>query len=582
MSTFQDLGLNPMILQALAELGFEIPTPIQIKAIPHLINTGNDLMALAQTGTGKTAAFALPVIQQLEAVSGDVQALILCPTRELAIQVAKDVDRFMKYLSDFSVVPVFGGERIDKQIRLLKRRPQIVVGTPGRVNDLIRRRVLKVGSIKWLVLDEADEMLNMGFKEELDEILETMPEDKQVLLFSATMDRNVRRIADNYMRNPDDITVGDKNKGADNVEHFYYVVHERDRYQALRRIADMHPDIHGIVFCRTRRETQQVADKLIQDGYSAEAIHGEVSQDQRTHVMNRFRDKKVQLLVATDVAARGIDVSGLTHIVNYNLPESTEAYVHRSGRTGRAHNSGISLVIVNMRERHKIRSLERKIGKSFEQGKIPSGADICERQLFNLVETVKKVEVNEAQIGKYLDLISKKFEHLDRSELIKKFVSVEFNRFLEHYQNAVDLNSNVTKDKGRRFEKSSMLFARINLNVGRNIGLGVKDLLQFLNSQPELKGVEIGGIDISKNSTMLEIDEKFKDKLLDCMDGADMDGVEIKALCEETGVQSSRDHSRGGRGKSSRGYKGGSGRNSGGYNRNRDRGGNKSKRRKRF
>ncbi len=329
------------------------------------------------------------------------------------------------------------------------------------------------------------------------------------------MDRDVRRIASNYMDKPEDITVGEKNKGSDNVQHFYYVVREKDRYQALRRIADVNPDIHGIVFCRTRRETQMVADKLIQDHYSAEAIHGEISQEQRTHVMNRFRDKKVQLLVATDVAARGIDVSGLTHVINYNLPESTEAYVHRSGRTGRAHNLGVSLVIVNMKEKYKIRALERKIGKDFEQGKIPNGADICERQLFSLIDKVCNVEVAEEQIGKYLDLINKKFEGMERDQLIKKFVSVEFNRFLEHYQDAVDLNKNVSKDKPAG-NKSGILFARFNVSIGKQDGLNVKELLQFLNEQPELKGVEFGNIEIMKDCTLFEVDERYQKQVMDC------------------------------------------------------------------
>ena len=407
MTTFKDFGLSPMILQALAEIGFEIPTAIQSKTIPHLINVENDLIALAQTGTGKTAAFSLPIIQQLDEMDQDVQALILCPTRELAIQIAKDIESYTKYIPGFSVASVYGGERMDTQVRALKKHPQIVVGTPGRVGDMINRGKLKIHAIRWLVLDEADEMLNMGFKEDLDKILETTPEDKQVLLFSATMNKQIRRIASNYMNKPEDITVGEKNKGADNVQHFYYVVHEKDRYQALKRIADLNPDIHGIVFCRTRIETQKVADMLVKDQYSAEAIHGEISQTQRTHVMNKFKDKKIQLLVATDVAARGIDVDKLTHVINYSLPESGDSYVHRSGRTGRAHNDGSSLLIVNMRERHRIRDLERKIGKPFEKVHIPTGADICEKQLFSLIDRICNIEVNESQIDKYMSLISK-------------------------------------------------------------------------------------------------------------------------------------------------------------------------------
>ena len=551
MTKFKDLGLTPMILQALTDIGFETPTPIQAKTIPHLINSNNDLIALAQTGTGKTAAFSLPVIQQLKDNEKSVQCLILCPTRELAIQITSDIDTFVKYLPDVSVTAVYGGERIDLQMRSLKKNPQIVVGTPGRVNDLIKRRSLHIDSIKWLVLDEADEMLNMGFKEELDEILETTPKDKQVLLFSATMNKQIRRIANNYMRNPEDITVGDKNKGADSVQHFYYMVHEKDRYQALRRIADVHPDIHGIIFCRTRHETQQIADKLIQDHYSAEAIHGDISQSQRTQVMNRFKEKKIQFLVATDVAARGIDVAGLTHVINYNLPDRVEAYVHRSGRTGRANNVGVSIVIVNMREKHKIKMLEREIGKQFEKGKIPTGGDICEMQLFSLVDKVCNVDVNEVQINKYLSSINKKFEAMDRDELIKKFVSVEFNRFLDHYKDAIDLNSVVSSDRNEQsFDKSGVLFARFNINAGTDSGLNVKDLLHFLNDYPGLRGVEIGNINLRRDHTLFEVDEQFKDLVMESFKGADMGGSPVKIVCEQTGVRSSR--SGGGRRNSGR------------------------------
>jgi len=569
MTTFKDLGLNPMILQALEEIGFETPTPIQTKAIPHLMSSTRDLIAMAQTGTGKTAAFSLPIIQQLDR-GNQVQALILCPTRELAIQIANDIKNFMKYLPGFEVMAIFGGERMDKQISGMRRNPQIVVGTPGRVNDFINRKILKIDAIRWLVLDEADEMLNMGFKEELDEILKTTPADKQVLLFSATMNPPIRRIADNYMNKPEDITAGDKNKGSDNVEHFYYVVHEKDRYQALRRIADMNPDIHGIVFCRTRHETQDIADKLIQDHYSAEAIHGDISQEQRIHVMNRFRDKKVQLLIATDVAARGIDVNGLTHIINYNLPDKSESYVHRSGRTGRASNIGISLVIVNMREQYRIRDLERKIGKTFEKGFVPSGKDICERQLFSLIDKICNVEVNEDQINGYLAAISKKLEHLDRDELVKKFVSMEFNRFLEHYKGAVDLNSQEKSDRRQNSSVSSMLFAKFKINVGKSSGLNVKDLLVFLNSQPGLRGVEIGNVDLQSDSSFFEIDQRVKDKTLESLSRSTLNGVKVQAICEKTDLPSSRSFSSR---SFSRGRSGGGGRGNGGGER-RDSGSN--------
>ncbi len=532
MIKFSDIGLNPMILQALDDLEFETPTPIQTKIIPHLIDSKKDLIALAQTGTGKTAAFALPIIQQVDEKDDFVQALVLCPTRELAMQVASDIKNFTKYSKNVSVVAVYGGARIDLQIKELKKKPQIVVGTPGRLNDLINRRVLKLHFIKWLVLDEADEILDMGFKDELDEILGNIPDTRQMLLFSATLNDPVRRIASNYMKKPDEITVGNKNMGADNVQHFYYVIHEKDRYQALKRIADYNPDIHGIVFCRTRRETQNIADKLVRDGYSAEAIHGEISQAQRTNVMDRFRSKKTQLLVATDVAARGIDVSGLTHIINYNLPEKIESYVHRSGRTGRANSSGISLLIVNMKEKFKIKVLEKKIGKSFEKKSIPEGKDICEKQLFKLIERIRNTEVNEKQIGRYLDLINKKFEDLDRDELIKKFVSVEFNAFLDHYKDAVDLNSGVSK--------SSMLFARFSLNLGKNSGMTVKRLFAILNENPAFKNVEIGDIDLKADKTVFEVDQRFESQILEFFNNKKTDGVKLKIVCEKRGLESSR------------------------------------------
>ena len=535
---FTDLGLNPMILQALEEIGFETPTPVQSKTIPHLINSDKDLIGLAQTGTGKTAAFSLPIIQQMDTNNQSVQALILCPTRELAIQITKDIEKFIKYTNRASVTTVYGGARIDTQIRALKKNPQIVVGTPGRVNDMIKRKILKINAINWLVLDEADEMLNMGFKEELDEILKTTPGDKQVLLFSATMDRSIRRIANNYMKKPEEITIGSKNKGADNVEHFYYVVHERDRYQALRRIADANPKIRGIVFCRTRRETQKVADQLMADHYSAEAIHGEISQNQRTNTMDRFKKGKTQLLVATDVAARGIDVNELSHVINYNLPDSSEAYLHRSGRTGRAHNTGVSLVIVNMREKHRVRSLENKIGKSFEQSKIPTGSDICEKQLFNLMDKICKVEIDEAQIEKYIKVINKKFEDLSKEEIIKKVVSTEFGRFIEHYKNAPDLNSNVGKnDSGR---KSSTLFSRFKINIGKDEGLNIKELFNYLNSQKELKRADFGNIDIDRGFTLFEVDQNFKKEVMSVFQNAEIYNVKVKIECEATGIVSTR------------------------------------------
>ncbi len=538
MSTFQDLGLNPMIVQALTDIGFEKPTPIQGQAIPHLINSERDLVALARTGTGKTAAFSLPIIEKINSDDNDLQALMLSPTRELAIQIAKDIQTYLKYLPGIKVQAVYGGERIDHQIRALKKRPQIVVGTPGRVYDLLRRKVLKPQNLKWLVLDEADEMLNMGFKEELDNIISKLPEKKQVLLFSATMNKSIRGIARNYMVKPEDIKIENAEAENANVQHYYYVVNERDRYQALRRIADLNPDIYGIVFCRTRRDTQKVADRLIADNYSAEAIHGEISQSQRIHVMNRFRDKQTQILVATDVAARGIDVDNLTHVINYNPPESAEIYVHRSGRTGRAHNSGVSLMIINKREHYKVKQIERQSNKVFEQAKIPSAEDICQNQLFSLVDKVQNVDVNEEEIQKYLPLIQEKLQDMDRDELIKKFFSVEFNRFIQHYQDAEDLNAKASKSSSNDNSRSNYTFSRIKINIGKKQGVNIKSLFKFINSFKSLKGVEVGNITIKELFTLIDLAESYEKAALDEINGISLDGLTLEAKVVEQGIKS--------------------------------------------
>ncbi len=474
MNTFENLGLNPMIQQSLCEMGFKTPTTIQDKTIPLLINSKKDLIALAQTGTGKTAAFSLPIIQQLDEQQKQVQALILCPTRELAMQIAEELKHFTKHSKGINVTPVFGGERMDKQIRALKNNPQIVVGTPGRINDMIKRKILNIEKIKWLVLDEADEMLNMGFKEELDEILISTPKEKQVMLFSATMNAFIRKIANNYMQNPEEISIGTKNSGPKNVKHFYYTVQEKDRYSALKRIADMTPEIHGIIFCRTRLETQEIADKLIQDNYSAEAIHGDMAQEQRIKVMKRFKLKQTKILVATDIAARGIDVEALTHIINYNLPDGAERYIHRSGRTGRADKTGCSLTIINPREHHKIKIIEKKLGTTFEKKKIPEGKEVCEKKLFTLIEKMNNIEVNEDQICKFSKIINEKFNHIKKDEIIKKFISLEFNKVLESYKNAEDLNINFAKQthshrqKNRgSFRNHKRRFNRVNNKIKR-------------------------------------------------------------------------------------------------------------------
>lgn len=515
-TTFEEIGLMPELLKALEEINFTTPTPIQAKTIPHLLESKGDLIALAQTGTGKTAAFSLPIIQKIERGQSNVQALVLCPTRELCLQITNDVNSFLKYVDGVSVTAVYGGEGMERQIRALKKGVQIVIGTPGRVNDMIRRKVLKLEKINTLVLDEADEMLNMGFKEELDEILAQTPGTQQTLLFSATMPKSIASIAHKYMKKPQEISAGTPNAAANKVEHQFYVVHARDKYAALRRILDFHPDIYGIVFCRTRNETAEITDKLIQDHYSAEAIHGDLSQSQRTDVMNRFRKKQTKILAATDVAARGIDVRDLTHIINFSLPDSSETYIHRSGRTGRADKSGISICIINMKETHKVRFIERKTNKAFQHKQIPSGEEICGKQLLNLIERIKNVEVNEAQIAQYLPIINEKLESLSREELIKKFVSIEFNRFLSFYKDAPNLNVSGSHASGgrqgdrswdgdRRERHGSTNAVRLQISVGRRDGFTVKDLFAVFNKQPRLKQVEIGQIDLFNDFSVFEV-----------------------------------------------------------------------------
>ncbi len=424
------MGLSPNLMKGIEELGFKIPTPIQEEIIPIFFEKENDIVGLAQTGTGKTAAFGLPIIEQIDIRNKSVQALILAPTRELCIQISKDLKNYSKYIKGLHVVPVYGGASIDTQIRALKKGAHIIVATPGRMLDLINRKVAKIANVRTVVLDEADEMLNMGFRDDLDSILEKTPGIKRTLLFSATMLKEVARIAKNYMNNPIEITVGTQNAGAENIRHIYYQVHARNRYLVLKRIADINPDIYGIVFCRTRMETKEVADKLIKDGYNADAIHGDLSQSQRDQVMKRFREKSLQMLVATDVAARGIDVNDISHIINYNLPEDNEVYTHRSGRTGRAGKSGISIAIVNYREKNKIPQIEKNIRKNFEKLPVPSGVEICNKQLFKLIDRMEKVVVDEAQIAPFMDIVNKKLEWLSKEQIIKHFVSLEFNRFL--------------------------------------------------------------------------------------------------------------------------------------------------------
>ncbi|WP_440121411.1 DEAD/DEAH box helicase [Tenacibaculum sp. Ill] len=522
MSTFLDLGLQEPINKALTDLGYEKPTVIQEKAIPQIISSTEDLKAFAQTGTGKTAAFSLPIIELADQTSTHTQAIILSPTRELAVQIGKNIEDFSKYLPNLKVATVYGGANIEEQIRKLKKGVQIVVGTPGRTVDLIKRRALKLSNVQWLVLDEADEMLNMGFKDELDQVLEATPNTKQTLLFSATFPREVEDIAKNYMTNPVEVTSGQKNQGSDNVSHEYYLVNEKTRYPALKRVADLNPDIYGIVFCRTRRETQEVANNLIRDGYNADSLHGDLSQAQRDSVMEKFRKKNIQILVATDVAARGLDVNNLTHVINHKLPDQIENYNHRSGRTGRAGNKGISIALVSKKEQGRLRPIERIIKKKFEQTPIPSGKEICQNQLFHLIDKVHNTEVNTDQIEGFLPSIYEKLEDLSREELIQKFVSLEFNTFLSYYENAPDLN-NLSSRENSRGRSSSENMTRFFINLGRKDRLNPAKLIGLINDQNIGDKIEIGAIDILDTFSFFEIDKNFEKETLDAFAANDPD-----------------------------------------------------------
>ena len=438
--SFLNFSLKSELLKSIKELGFNSPTPIQSKVIPHLMSSDQDLIASAQTGTGKTAAFGLPLLDLTNTKVTNVQTLILCPTRELCIQITNDLLSYSKYLKNINILSVYGGVKIEKQIKSLKKGPQIVVGTPGRTNDLIRRKKLIIGNIDRLILDEADEMLSMGFKEDLEAIIQQTPKKKQILLFSATMTQKVVGVTKKYMKNSLEIAVARVNRAADNVEHIYYVVKPRDRYEVVKRIADMNPDIYGIVFCRTRRETKDIAIKLMNDHYNADTIHGDLSQSERDDVMRRFRKGQLQILVATDVAARGLDVEDLTHVINYNLPDDDEIYIHRSGRTGRAGKKGVSIAIINGRNMRKLKDIERTSKISFKKKDVPSGLDICKKRLYALIDKIEKVDVNEDQIEPFLPYIFEKLNWLDREKLIKHFVSTEFNRYLSYYKDSKDVN----------------------------------------------------------------------------------------------------------------------------------------------
>jgi ATP-dependent RNA helicase DeaD len=515
--TFESLGLNSQVLKAITELGFESPTPIQEQAIPVLLGGLQDMVALAQTGTGKTAAFGLPLANLLDFQSRETQALILCPTRELCMQITRDLQNFTKYLSGAHVVSIYGGASIEGQIREVRRGPQIIVGTPGRMVDMIERGVLNLSTVEFVVLDEADEMLHMGFKEDLDRILSETGDKKNTWLFSATMPDEVLRISRNYMNKPVEVTVGNKNSGNENIEHIYYVVHQKDKYLALKRIADFYPDIFAIVFCRTKAETQQVADMLIKDGYNADALHGDLSQAQRDMVMKRYRSRALQMLVATDVAARGIDVNDVTHVINYNIPDEIESYTHRSGRTARAGKSGVSILIINMREQYKIQQIEKLIKQKFTQAQIPSGFDVCEQQLVSLVKRVHSVQVDEKAIERYLPQALEELGEMDREEIIKRFMSIEFNRFLEYYRNAPELNGG-----GRGDEKRSARAGVIKLymNIGRLDGFDFNNIKDFLATNAQIQQSDITWADVKHTFSLIEIRTEVMNKVMDNIHGA--------------------------------------------------------------
>lgn len=512
MTTFQELGLSKTTVSAIAEMGFVNPTPIQEQAIPHMLTGTTDVVALAQTGTGKTAAFGLPLLELLDFQNKKTQAFILAPTRELCVQIAKDIQRFSAHTTGANIVPVYGGASIETQIREIKRGAQILVGTPGRTLDLIERGVIDLSAVDFVILDEADEMLHMGFKEDLDAILSETPEEKQTWLFSATMPAEVSRIAKNYMTNPVEITVGNKNSGNENIEHVYYVTHQRDKYLALKRLADYNPDIFAIVFCRTKAETQSVSEALIKDGYNADSIHGDLSQAQRDNVMKRYRNRTLQMLVATDVAARGIDVNDVTHVIQYNLPDEIENYTHRSGRTARAGKKGISIVLINMKEHFRIKQLEKIIQTTFTKGTLPTPADVCEKQLLHLVNRVKETEVNQGSIGKYLPAVYEEFADFTKEQVIQHFISTEFNRFLEYYKNAPDLNVDASKGDARGATPGVV---KMYINLGKKDQFNFNTLKGYIAETANISEQEIPWSDLKDTFSLFEVRTASYDKVLE-------------------------------------------------------------------
>lgn len=543
MKTFEELGVSDELLLAISEMGFEMPMPVQAKVIPHLLKEDNDVVALAQTGTGKTAAFGLPMLQRIDASLREPQAVILSPTRELCLQIAGDLADFSKYLPEVEVLPVYGGSSIESQIRSLRKGVQVIVATPGRLLDLIKRGVAHLENVHTMILDEADEMLNMGFLDSINEVLSHVPEQRKMLMFSATMPPEIDKIAKTYMHNPVEFVVGQRNEGAANVNHIYYMVHARDKYLALKRIADNNPSIYAIIFCRTRRDTQEIADKLIQDGYNADALHGDLSQQQRDLTMKKFRDRVISILVATDVAARGLDVDDLTHVINYGLPDDTAVYTHRSGRTGRAGKTGVSVSIVHSREKGKIRDIEKIIGKKFERKEVPSAEHIIEKQLYNLAHRLEHVEVNDEQIDKYFTGVSRKLGWLSGEDLLKRVLSLEFNRLLEYYKNApvievVDEKKpkkerkekgenkpRNDKEKDRRTAEKGM--ARVYINLGKADGFYAGNLIEIINKWVPGARVEVGRIDLLPGYSLFDVKKGDAKRVVASLKGSDFLGKRV-------------------------------------------------------
>ncbi|MDR3693166.1 DEAD/DEAH box helicase [Mucilaginibacter sp.] len=553
MNPFIQLGIRHDIVNAISELGFENPTPIQEQSIPVLLTGSNDFVGLAQTGTGKTAAFGLPLLELLDFEENYPQALVLCPTRELCLQITNDIKNYAKKMGNVNVVAVYGGASIVDQLRQIKRGVQIVVATPGRMLDIINRKAIDFSKVKFVVLDEADEMLNMGFQEDIDSILSTTPDTKKTWLFSATMPSEVRRIAKKYMNEPFELTMGEKNTGNVNIEHEYYIVRARDKYAAFKRIVDFNPDIFGIVFCRTKIETQDIAEALIKDGYNADSLHGDLSQQQRDKVMKRYRDRSLQLLIATDVAARGIDVNDVTHVINYSLPDEVENYTHRSGRTARAGKTGVSISIINAKELGKIRQIERGLGKRFVKVEIPTGFDVCEKQLFSIVHKVHSVVVNEQQIEQYIPRIMEEFKEMSKEEFIKRFASIEFNSFLEYYKNAPDLNAPI--EEGRRPERGDdraprqssgvsggkSEYTRLFINLGSVDEFNRGDLLGYICNNTKISGRTVGKIDVKGVYSFFEVQHDDVEKVTNSFKDIEFKGRPVRIEISGEGTSEKRE-----------------------------------------